>query len=214
MTALWSDDDEKTQLAGEMDDHPKQITAYHGDIASRMDVQRDPYANHPRYESASSESSPNSDLKARFDDEPPIVYPQRSNNPPASRPPVHVLDIRDHSYIPPDPTVLHSPPPPRPEKSTARRSRAPVWEMVSTDQDEPQEYYVGSPGGAIVKRGPSARVATLSHKRSSNLHPIVQHYSSPISTCVFYDSPAAILIFVHRCIRRSAQFYHRGRSLG
>ena len=185
MTELWSDADEKAQLAGGMDE---LTTAYRGDTVSRMDMQgRDPYAYHPQHASTYLENNPNNDLTSGYGDDASIIYPQRSNVPLFSRPPAPVLDPQDHPYIPRDPTALRSPPPPRPEKNIARRSRAPVWEMVSTDQDEPQEYYVGGPGDAVVRRNPSAGVANLSRSRSakSNLHPILQNYSSPISTCLF-----------------------------
>jgi hypothetical protein len=180
MTELWSDDDEKTQLAGEIDGDHKQTVAHRGGgVVSQMDMQdRDPYAYHPRYDNTFSESSPDNNLKTKFDDNAPITYPQRSRGPQAA-PPV--------SYVPPDPTTPRSSPPPRPGWNIARRSRAPVWEMVSTDQDQSQEYYVGGPGGAVVKRVPSTGVANLSPRRSSksNLHPILQNFSSPISTCPF-----------------------------
>lgn len=45
--------------------------------------------------------------------------------------------------------------------------------MVSTDQDEPQEYYVGGLGGVVVRRDLSTEVASLSRRDSSesNWHP-------------------------------------------
>ena len=52
--------------------------------------------------------------------------------------------------------------------------------MVSTDQDEPQEYYVSGLGGVVVKRDLSTEVASLSRKDSpkSNRHPsFVVHQS-------------------------------------
>ena len=186
MTELWSDEDEKTRPPGGIGGDYNQTTANRGDVVSQIDVQDcSPYAYHPRYDSTSSESSPSNNLKARFDYDAPIT-PQRSTGPPfPSAAPVSAPapDPWDHPYIPTDQTALPSPPPPRPEKSNARRSRAPVWEMVSTDQDESQEYYVGGFGGAVVRRDPSTGAANLSRRRSSrsNLHPILQHFSSPIS---------------------------------
>jgi len=183
MTEIWSDDDDKTQVAGGVDNSHKRTTAYRGDAISRMDTQdRDPYAYHPQYESNSSGSSPNSNLNAGLDDDTAFLYPQRGNTRPAPRPAAPAVDPQDHPYVRPDPTALRSPPLPRPEKSTLRRSRAPVWEMVSTDQDDPQEYYVGAPGGAAVWRGPNADLSRSPTK--SNLHPILQKFSSPISTCL------------------------------
>ena len=213
MTELWSDDDEKTQLPGVMDGDYKQTTAHRGDVVSQIDMQDlGPYTYRPRYDSTSMESSPDNKLKARFDDDTPIP-PQRSSGPPPPSP-APVSDPRDRPYT--DQTALPSPPPPRLEKNNARRSRAPVWEMVSTDQDESQGYYVGGLDGAFVRRTPSTGVANLSRRRSSksNLHPILQHFSSPISTYSVYNSYAPVLILVCRRIRCSAQFDHGGRSLG
>ena len=190
MTELWSDDDEKSQVPGGMGGNYNQTTAHRGDVVSQIDMQDPgPYAHRPQYDSTSLESSPSNNLKARFDYHAPIT-PQRSSSPPlpsAESVSAPVSDPRDYPYIPPGQTALPSPPPSRPEKSNARRSRAPVWEMVSTDQDESQEYYVGGLGGAVVRRDPSTGVANLSRRRSSRstLHPILQHFSSPISTYPF-----------------------------
>ena len=190
MTELWSDEDEKSQLPGGTGGDYNQTTAHRGDVVPQIDMQdRGPYAYRPRYDSTSLESGPSNNLKARFDYHAPIT-PQRSSSPPfPSAAPVFtpVSDPRDDPHILPDQTALPSSPPPRPEKSNARRSRAPVWEMVSTDQDEPQEYYVGGLGGAVVRRDTNTGVANLSRRRSSrsNLHPILQHFSSPISTYPF-----------------------------
>jgi len=177
MTELWSDDDEKTRLPEGTDGDYNQATARSDGVISQTDMQgRGPYAYHPRYDSTFLESSPNNSLKkARFGDDAPIT-PQQSSGPPAPSP-APVFEPQDHSYTPPDQTALRTSPPPRPEKSTARRSRAPVWEMVSTDQDEAQECYVGGLGGAVVKRDPGSS--------KSNLHPILQNFSSPIGTCPF-----------------------------
>ncbi|SRR5258706_1406375 len=184
MTELWSDDDEKTQPPGGMDNDYNQTTAHLGDVVSQIDMQdRGPYAYRPRYDSTSLESSPNNKLKASFDDDAPIP-PQRSSGPPLLSP-APVSDPRDRPYM--DQTALPSSPPLRSEKNNARRSRAPVWEMVSTDQDESQAYHVGGLDGAVVRRDPTTGVANLSRGRSSksNLHPILQNFSSPISTCPF-----------------------------
>ena len=194
MTELWSDDDEKTPLPRGVDSDYKQTTAHRSDV-SQTDMQdRGPYAYRSRYDSTSLESSPDNKLKARFDDDAPIP-PQRSSGPPLPSP-VPAPDPRDRPYM--DQTALPSPPPLRPEKSNARRSRAPVWEMVSTDQVESQEYYVGGLDGGVVRRVPSTGVANLSRRRSSksNLHPILQHFSSPISMYPFYDLHAPMLILV------------------
>jgi hypothetical protein len=175
---LWSDDDEKTQLPGGMDGDYNQTTTHGGGgVLSRIDS---PCACRPRYDSTLSESSPNNSLKTSFDGDASIT-PQRSSGPPVPSP-APVFDPQDHPYIPPDQTALRSPPPPRPEKSIARRSRAPAWEMVSTDQDESQEYHAGGLGGAVVKGSPNTGVANLRSPKS-NLHPILQNFSSPISTC-------------------------------
>jgi len=173
MTELWSDDDDdKTQVTGGMYDSYKRT------VASQMDLQdRDPYA-YPQYESAPSVRSPNSNLDAGLDNDTAFLHPQRSNARPAPRP---AFDPQDHSYDPQDPTAPRSPPLPQPEKGTARRSRAHVWEMVSADQDDPQEYYVGGRGGAVVRRGAVAGVSDFSSSPTkSNLHPILQKFSSPI----------------------------------
>lgn len=197
MTELWSDDDDKTQLAEGMDDSYKRITAYRGDAISRMTMQdRDPYAYLPQY--ASSGSSPNSNLNAGVDDDTAVFYPQRSSARPTPHPTAPGLVPRHHPHVPPDATALRSPPLPRPEKSTTRRSRALAWEMVSTDQDDPQEYYIGSPGGAVVRKRPNSSLI------KSNLHPILQNFSSPISVYLFDGPPTAILILVYRRVRRSA----------
>ena len=186
MTELWSDDDEKTQLPEGMDGDYNQITAHDGSVLSQIDIPaRGPSAYRTRYDSTFMESSPNNSFKSRFDDDAPVT-PRQSSGPPVPSP-APVFDPRDHPYVPPDQKTLRGPPPPLPEKSIARRSRAPVWEMVSTDQDESQEYYVGGLGGAVVKGDPSTGVANLLHRRSSksNLHPILQNFSSPIGTCPF-----------------------------
>lgn len=182
MTELWSDDDEKSQLAGGMDDYYKPTTVYHDEFASRKEVQdRDPHAHRP---STPRDSSPSSNLKVGAAT---ITYPQRRHSHPAARPAAPALDSRNHPYLLPDPTALRNPPPPRPEKSIARRSRVPVWEMVRTDEDEPQEYYVDGPDSDVARRDSSAGGTNLSRSRpsKSNLHPILRHYSSPISTCPF-----------------------------
>lgn len=209
MTELWSDDEEKTQLPEGMDGD-YQITADGGGVLSQQ--ASGPTAYRTRYDSTSLESSPHNSLKSRFDDDAPVT-PRQSSGPPVPSP-APVFDPRDHPYVPPDQKTLRSPPPPQPEKGIARRSRAPVWEVVSTDRDESQEYYVGL-GGAVVKGDPSTGVANLLHRRSSksNLHPILQNFSSPIGTCPFLCFRCCVLIFVYRRIRCSAQSYHGGRSL-
>lgn len=166
-----------------MDGDYNQATSHSGGAISQIDMQdRDPYTYRARYDTTFLESSPNNGLNAGFDGNPPITHPQRSRGLPVSRSAPLVLDPRDHLYTPPD----RSPPPSRPERSIARRSRPPVWEVVSTDQDDSQEYYVGGLGGA-ARRDPNTGVANLSRRRSSksNLHPILQNFSSPISTCSF-----------------------------
>jgi len=171
MTELWSDDDEKTQLPGRVNGDYDQTMAHRGGVVSQIDMQEgNPYAYRLRHDSTFFENSPNNNLTAEFGGDVPIT-PQRSSDP------------WDQPYIPPGPTALYGPPPPRPEKSIARRSRTPVWEMVSTDQDASQEYCVGSSGSAIARGGPSTGVANLSPRRSSksNLHPILQNFSSPIN---------------------------------
>ena len=180
MTELWSDDDDKTQLAEGMGESYRPTMAYHEDATSRMDMQDPgPYVYHPQYNITSSGSSPNSNLNAGVDDDTTFLYTRRA---PHSAAPA--LDPQDHPHDLPDPTALRSPPPP--ERSTARRSRAPVWEVVSADHDDPQVYYVGNPGGAIVRNGPNTGVTDLSRSPTkSNLHPILQNFSSPISTCPF-----------------------------
>jgi len=59
--------------------------------------------------------------------------------------------------------------------------------MVSTDQDESQEYYVGGLDGAVVRMDPSTEVGTLLRRGSSmsNLHPTFRH---PSERALFNDS--------------------------
>jgi hypothetical protein len=187
MTELWSDNKEKPKGAGETDSYYKQAAADHGGFVSRLAMEdHNPYAYRPRYDSTYSESSRNNNPKSGFDGDVSIVYPQRSNDPPVPHSPASVLDPWDHDCIPAYRTVLHGLPPQQSEKSIARRSRAPAWEVVGTDQDEPEEYYIGDAGDA----GPSAGTLNLSRSRStkSNLHPILQNYSSPISACLSLSS--------------------------
>lgn len=78
----------------------------------------------PRYDSTSLESSPNGNLKARFDSDAPITT-QRSRGPPLPSP-TSIFDPQDHLYIPLDQTAPPSPPPLRPQKSKAGRLRVPL----------------------------------------------------------------------------------------
>lgn len=69
MTEPWSDDDDKTQVTGRMDD------SYKRSVASQMDMQdRDSYAYYPQYESTPSVSSSNGNLNARLDNDAAFLY--------------------------------------------------------------------------------------------------------------------------------------------
>jgi len=178
MTELWSDDDEKARLAGGMDGDYKTSLAGRGDMVSRMDMEdRDPYAYRPQSDSTYLGSGSNINSESRFDGDPSVIspQPQRSHDSLVLGP-APLLEPRGHPHIPTDTRASRSPPNPRPEK---RRSRRPTWEVVSMDQ---AEYFVGDSSGVVATSDPSSGVANLSrsHSARSNLHPILQHYSSPI----------------------------------
>ena len=105
---------------------------------------------------------------------------------------------------PAEPDTPPSSPHLRPEKSNVRRSRPPVWEMMSTDQDESQQYHEDGVDGAVVRRDQSTGVAT---RRAVFIQvEFTSHFCKgfrrPSVRTLFYGPHVVMLNPVYRRIRR------------